>query len=417
MLGLTGVQTAAGPSVGSVNQQTAEQTQSYRADADELTRRKADAEFQPTRHLGMRRELLLEESTANEQTIALWRLAVCLAAAVQVAVRSHESSQTGDWSAMACAFAAVLYSAGLFVLISRRGYAAWLSFLSVGMDVTLISGALLMLVLKGRPLVAVNSDLSLPMYLLAISLAGLRYNPAVTIFATILAVGEYCGVVGFALHVGNLADNGDPAIMQQIQVCGQFEMVGQLTRMLLLCAGGLVATFGVRRARELRTASIMDALTQVFNRGFLEERFLNEYTRAERYGRPLSVMVLDVDHFKLYNDRRGHASGDQVLREIADILRYSLRSTDTVARYGGEEFVCLLPETPKETGMRLAERLRQQVMAHSFLYGHEQPAGALTISIGVACYPDDAADLQELFRHADEALYKAKNGGRNLVLG
>src|ERR1035438_2493544 len=112
------------------------------------------------------------------------------------------------------------------------------------------------------------------------------------------------------------------AIAAQIVQFGSFDLLMQLSRLILMACGGVVATFGVRRARDLRTASITDALTQVFNRAFLEERFRNEVARAERYERDLSVFILDVDHFKLYNDRHGHPAGDQCLREVADILRY-----------------------------------------------------------------------------------------------
>lgn len=365
-------------------------------------------------------ELLLEESTANEKVIALWRLLFCLVAAVQLVVIVSFDKPTlaqQDWVALAGVFLAVLYSAGLFVAVGQVGYSPALSFFSVGIDISLITGALLGLAVSGQPMFAVNNPVAIPLYLLAISLAGLRYNPRITVFATLLAAVEYAGLVWYAFANGDLYNIANPDVMAQAERYGSFDLVMQLTRFVLLGSGGVIATFSVRRARELRTASILDALTRVYNRGFFDERYRHEFERAERYRRELSLAVFDVDFFKQYNDRHGHLDGDQVLREIADILRLGLRSTDTVARYGGEEFVALLPETSKAQAVALVELLRQQVERHGFLHGEQQPSGRLTVSVGVATFPVDADDPVSLFDHADQALYQAKSAGRNRVQG
>lgn len=363
-------------------------------------------------------ELLLEESSANELTIALWRLAFCLIAAVQVTLRLSFDSGigAGAWVALPCIYLALLYSAALFVIVSRRGYSALLSFVSVTLDVTLVSAGLLGTAMSGEPLFATNNGFAVPLYLLAIALAGLRYNPHVTVYTTALAMVEYAGVVWYAVRVGDLYNLIDPVVHRQRLVYGQFDLVVQLTNLVLIGSGGLVATFGVRRARELRTASVLDALTGLYNRRFFDERFEHEFLRAERYGRSLSVVMIDIDRFKLYNDRHGHVAGDEVLREVADILRDGVRTTDTVARYGGEEFVLLIPETNKAQVMALVERLRERVEAHPFLGAESQPGGALTISLGVAGYPDDSRDRLELLERADAALYAAKRAGRNRVV-
>lgn len=355
--------------------------------------------------------LLLEESTANEVTIATWRLIFCLVAAVQVVLRVAFSPAVGydDWVLLICVFVGVFYSATLFVFISRQGYSPIVSFVSVTLDVSLITAGLLGVAMSGQYLFATNSPVSAPLYILAIALAGLRYNPRLTVFATALAMFEYAGLVWFCVRYGDLS--------RDMIVYGQFNLVMQLTNLILIASGGVVSTFGVRRARELRTASILDALTQVYNRGFFDERYEHEFSRAERYHRPLSIAVFDIDHFKSYNDRYGHINGDQVLREVSDIFRLAARNTDTVARYGGEEFVVLLPETNKEQGIRFVERLRQQVERHSFLGAETQPGGALTISIGVAAFPGEGRTPRELFSHADQALYVAKSSGRNRVVG
>ncbi|MCC7495362.1 MAG: GGDEF domain-containing protein [Fimbriimonadaceae bacterium] len=366
------------------------------------------------------RQLLFEESTANERSIALWRMVFCLVAAVQLVVHiafQENGISEQDWVALGCVFGGVLYSAVLFVVTTQHSYTTWLTYISVGVDITLISGALAGLATAGEPMFAVNNPMAVPVYLLCLALAGLRYNPRVTVYATFLAVGQYSLVVAYSYRVGDLLNVANPTVYQQMLNHGRFDLVWQLTRLVLLGSGGVIATFSTRRARELRTASILDSLTQTFNRGFFDERYRHEFERARRYDRPLAAALLDVDWFKQYNDRHGHLNGDQVLREVADVLRFGVRSTDTVARYGGEEFVVLLPETSKEQAMALVERLRQQIEAHSFLFEDTQPGGLLTVSAGVAAFPDDAKTPLALFDHADQALYQAKRAGRNQVLG
>lgn len=176
-----------------------------------------------------------------------------------------------------------------------------------------------------------------------------------------------------------------------------------------------VALMNVRLYDETRRLATTDALTGLANRRVLEERLSEELRRTHRYGRPLSVIMADLDHFKLYNDTHGHATGDVVLRELALLLRATMRETDVVARYGGEEFVLLLPETSRAAALLVAEKIRDAVESHSFPNGETQPTGRLTISVGVAAYPDDLAEPVTLLDSADLALYRAKEQGRNRV--
>lgn len=158
-----------------------------------------------------------------------------------------------------------------------------------------------------------------------------------------------------------------------------------------------------------------DALAGLDNRREFQRRLDEEIERALRHDRPLSLLMLDLDHFKRVNDTYGHTAGDEVLRAVAARIRVEIRPTDRAARYGGEEFTAILPETPAEGARVVAERVRRAVAGAPFrlLDGREIE---LTVSIGVSCYPDDANDSQGVVEHADQALYAAKEAGRNRVV-
>jgi diguanylate cyclase (GGDEF)-like protein len=155
-----------------------------------------------------------------------------------------------------------------------------------------------------------------------------------------------------------------------------------------------------------------DMLTGLYNRRTFEQRLREETQRAARYGKPYSLMLLDIDRFKDVNDTYGHPAGDTVLRALADLLRDKARDIDTVARYGGEEFAVIMPETDGQTALRVANRLRADIGALSIELAAEQAIRA-TVSIGVACFPHCADDAPSLVEHADQALYVAKHSGRN----
>jgi diguanylate cyclase (GGDEF)-like protein len=152
-----------------------------------------------------------------------------------------------------------------------------------------------------------------------------------------------------------------------------------------------------------------DALTQVGNRKFLDDALLQEIERVKRYQRPLSIMMLDVDHFKKINDTLGHQTGDATLIELARIVRENTRQTDIVGRWGGEEFMVILPETPIEKTHLLADKLRKTVEHYAF-----SAAGKQTVSLGIAQL-QDGESLERLIHRTDLALYQAKDKGRNRV--
>jgi two-component system, cell cycle response regulator len=158
-----------------------------------------------------------------------------------------------------------------------------------------------------------------------------------------------------------------------------------------------------------------DGLTGLHNHRSLRQHLQREIERSNRNRLPLSLLMIDVDHFKQYNDRHGHPAGDEVLRQLARLMDADRRANDLCARYGGEEFVMLLVDTEKQTAALVAERLLRHVASHDFPHADTQPGGRLSISVGVASYPVDAASAAALVEAADQALYQAKREGRNRV--
>lgn len=163
---------------------------------------------------------------------------------------------------------------------------------------------------------------------------------------------------------------------------------------------------------ELARQSRIDALTNLFNRRAWDESAQLEEERSARHSRIFSVLMLDVDFFKAFNDSQGHQAGDNCLRAVAQRIAADCRTTDVVGRYGGEEFVVLAPETPAEAAALLGERIRQSVWDLALPHP-ASAAGRVTVSVGVST--SDAGPLAEVIRHADSALYRAKKCGRNLV--
>jgi len=186
------------------------------------------------------------------------------------------------------------------------------------------------------------------------------------------------------------------------------------------------ARMQVRRKRyqdRLRTnleASVsmaaLDELTKLHNRRYLTTYLKREFERSRQTGKPLSLIILDVDHFKKVNDGHGHAVGDVVLVELGKRMLQLTRSSDLPARYGGEEFVVVMPETDPTVARAVAERLRHGVAEKPFEAVKDNLLLDITISVGVANLTDDVETPDDLFRLADDALYKAKAGGRNQVV-
>ncbi|MFQ5843260.1 MAG: GGDEF domain-containing protein [Thermodesulfobacteriota bacterium] len=174
------------------------------------------------------------------------------------------------------------------------------------------------------------------------------------------------------------------------------------------------------RARELRAVmekleevSITDDLTQIYNHRYLISRLHYEFERAKRYGLCISLIMLDIDHFKVYNDNNGHLAGDGALKKVARLISGAIRETDIVGRYGGEEFAIILLHADLTQVEDVAERIRSTIEEAPFPNEELQPMGKITVSMGGSCLSDGMETLEDLIRSADEALYRAKGNGRN----
>ena len=191
---------------------------------------------------------------------------------------------------------------------------------------------------------------------------------------------------------------------------GDFVKVGAVIFKFL--SGGNIETL---YHEEIYQLTIVDGLTQINNKRYLMEFLEREMGRCRRYCRALSLIMIDVDHFKLVNDTHGHIAGDLVLREMAQRIKQRIRKEECFARYGGEEFAIVMPESGPENARRFAEKLRKIVADHPFIFeGNEMP---VTISLGVSDMTPEMTEPEQFIKAADANLYEAKRAGRNQVAG
>lgn len=198
------------------------------------------------------------------------------------------------------------------------------------------------------------------------------------------------------------------------KVAGFSQSDAQLLWILSLVAENLLTKENTNEG--LLRFAFTDYLTGLRSRGYFEQQLELEMKRASRKQETFALMMVDIDHFKTFNDNYGHHFGDQVLRDVSSILMSDMREVDTLARYGGEEFVIVLPETGKRGALQVADRLRHSIEQTKFFAGEPAQQQQLTISIGTAFYPEDGGHRTELIEAADAALYAAKAAGRNRVV-
>ncbi len=191
---------------------------------------------------------------------------------------------------------------------------------------------------------------------------------------------------------------------------------GRDRRLLMIFAGSAaVAIDNSLLHKKTEELTIIDALTELYNYRYFRAKLTDELRRADRYRQKLSILMLDLDHFKEVNDRYGHQTGNLILREVSNIIEQCVRDIDVVARYGGEEFVVILPQTHEEDAAIIAERIRETVEKNHFPNSNGQREIRITVSLGIATYPEGIHNLDQLLEKVDRALYQAKADGRNRV--
>jgi len=227
---------------------------------------------------------------------------------------------------------------------------------------------------------------------------------------------EHCGTTGGSHVCAPLTAGGE--------CFGVMHMRGSQPRAFsadeerLFCTIAEQVAIAAQRAQlfqQVQESATTDPMTGAHNYRRFRQQLLRELDEARRYERPLSLILLDLDHFKEHNDTFGHPSGDEVLRKLAKVLSSCLRAVDFFARYGGEEFVVVLPETSKEGAQAVAEKIRSEVEAATFYGDASTPEVTQTLSLGVASFPADGDADERLIAAADRALYRAKENGRNRV--
>jgi diguanylate cyclase (GGDEF)-like protein len=295
---------------------------------------------------------------------------------------------------------------------SRRWGRTWIGFASSLLDVSLVSAVLSISLLLGRPHEATNNLAIFPVYFLAIAATSLRYDARICLLSGALAIAEYLGIVLYATWRWNLNSAAFAPYLY-----GQFHWSTQIWRIAQLVGATALAATLVVRSRELRLLSTRDRFTGLLNRAVFNEQLEREVAFARREDGRFAVAMIDIDHFKKFNDTYGHAGGDEALRSVAMTLRESCRATDVVARYGGEEFALVLPGVMSGRAADLLERIRRVLAVKPIHLPNRSKPVSLTVSIGVALWPDDGQNAAEILQCADQRLYQAKSQGRDRVVG
>jgi diguanylate cyclase (GGDEF)-like protein len=306
---------------------------------------------------------------------------------------------------------AFLVALVVYFVISREYNPSWFSFVSASFDVSLVSSGLAVFLFMNEPHTAVNSKVVFEGYFLVIAATSLRYDKRVCISTGLLAVGQYFAIVYFAATHWDL-NNPKYAPFPY----GMFDWSNEVSRLIFMLTASALSLALVSRSQKLLQLATRDPLTGLFSRGYVDDRFAVELSRARRYEKVLTIAVIDADRFKLLNDTYGHQAGDLALQRIGTLLHDTFRQSDTAGRYGGEEFVVILPETEMVAAQQKLESLRELVAATPISLPASGEKVQVTISAGLATFPQDGESTAELFALADDRMFQAKEEGRNRVV-
>jgi len=358
-------------------------------------------------------QFLLDAGTEGELLIARIRVGLtCFLLLVPVV--NLLGADRSEWQhhlvGLAVTGAACALSIGIWWLVSLDRRQRWLPMATSLFDITFISLAQLSFAFVSDPQVVVNSKITFDTYFIALAATCLRYDRRVALVAGVVAIAQFSATIAWVASAFPLDTVGG------VSVYGRFQWSDQVSRLVLLAAATVLNVYIVHGIQKQRKLSNADPLTGVFNRRFFDDYLGSEVARAARYHRPLAVAMIDVDHFKQFNDRFGHAAGDAALRSVARTLALSVRRSDLVARYGGEEFVVILRETGPEQALERMELIREEVARQAVLRVGQESI-RVTVSIGVAGWPMDGENPMDLLAEADRRLFGAKGAGRNRVVG
>ena len=309
---------------------------------------------------------------------------------------------------------AFVMAVAVFLMVRRDVRHTWLPMATSLFDVTLISAANFSYAFVADPHQATNSKVTFDTYFIALGATCLRYDKRVAFVAGAAAIGQYVASIAYIyvawpMEMSMTADS-------VFNPYGRFQWSDHVSRVILLFTATALCVFiveGIQRQRQLSNA---DALTGAFNRRFFDDYFAAEMERVTRFRGSVAIAMIDVDHFKQFNDRFGHAAGDVALRRVARSLQLAVRRSDLVARYGGEEFVVLFREATLEQAVEQVERIRQEIQAVAHVIGDARPVH-ITVSAGVASWPEDGPTIGDILATADRRLFVAKDAGRNRVVG
>jgi diguanylate cyclase (GGDEF)-like protein len=346
---------------------------------------------------------LLQTGGQGEVLISWLRLGVSFAA---IGCALFATWRTGQAPA-ARAYLQVTYVAlpvagFIHIFVSRANYGWWMGFVTSILDVTVVSITLGVFLLVGRPELAIMNPVAFPVYFLALAATSMRLDHRACAVAAGVAVCQYGAIV--ALGAGTVG-------------LTELEIGTQGVRIVLLGTMGVLGTLVNLRMQRPHVLSANDGLTGLLNRRAFEDRWNGEVARVRRHGRPISIAAIDIDYFKQFNDTYGHAAGDTALRSVARVIQNRVRGGDFVARLGGEEFVVALPETNSAAALSVAEGLRRAVAENPIAIPGRATSASVTISIGVASWPEHGEEVTRLLERADDYLYEAKLAGRDQVKG
>lgn len=352
-------------------------------------------------------EQLLSFAAGGERIVAQVRLAVvlCLFAIPLFQLLYYREIDTGVLTGLGATSLALLLSMLYYGLARHRQFLTWLPYVTSLSDVTLVSAALSVFLVFNEPHVAVNSRVIWDVYLLAIGATALRPRRGVVIATTGAAILQYLAIAFYADLHWNL---NDPAWAPFYY--GVFNWATQISRTILMAATGILAFAIIREVSQISRLAGTDSLTGIFNRTYFELRIGEETERARRYRHALTLVMVDIDHFKEINDALGHEYGDRALIQVTRDLKSGLRASDILFRYGGDELAVLMPETGAQDAHAILRRITES------LHEIDLKDRTLTFSAGIASLPVDAHDCESLIHAADKYLYAAKQHGRNCIM-